>query len=267
MAKITWQVAGLTDCGLARKHNEDNYSISDDTRLFVVADGMGGTENGALASKLAVEEMTDYRQANQIDLEDPEAIKAWLTTSIGQANRRVNDEQARIQLQMGTTIVAAVQSDDGRLHIAHVGDSRAYLVREGVPKILTDDHSVVMEMFKSGKLTKEQLQYSPFKHLITRCLGHGVEVESDYNPLETQPGDWVIMATDGLSAVIDEEELAAIIQLSENPSQACKELVDRTIAGGAPDNVTVIVLQYQGEDSQPANGKTAPSAVGQKAQC
>ena len=257
MKTITWHAAGLTDKGLVRAHNEDNFSISSDTRVFVVADGMGGTKNGALASKLAVAELEDYRQTKGLDLSQAESMKEFLVESIARANKRVIQEQEVTKAQMGTTIVAAVQSDDGILHIAHVGDSRAYLVREGETNILTSDHSVVMEMFKSGQLTKSQVKESPFRHLITRCLGHEREVECDYMAVDVQKGDWIILASDGLSAVIDEQQLAEIVPLAKDPAEACEDLVKKTIAGGAPDNVTVLVLHYQEEGG--SNGKAAGS--------
>ena len=247
MQKVTWQVAGLSDCGLVRSNNEDNYSISSDERVFVVADGMGGTANGGLASQLAVEEMEKYRAANRPDLSATGQLERWLCDSIAKANERVVAEQSKLQTQMGTTIVVAVQSDDGHLHIAHVGDSRAYLVRGGQSSALTIDHSVVMDMLRTGKLTKEQCKKSPFKHLITRCLGHETEVECDYMTVGVQPGDWIILASDGLEAVIDEQDLANILEHTDDPSHACSTLVDQTLAGGAPDNVTVLAIHYRPE--------------------
>ncbi|HEY9760769.1 MAG TPA: Stp1/IreP family PP2C-type Ser/Thr phosphatase [Oculatellaceae cyanobacterium] len=253
MNTITWRVAGLTDRGAVRSHNEDNYTISKDERVFVVADGMGGTENGALASKLAVEELDNYHKANKLNLTDAAALKTWLTESILRANEVVVQTQAETKQKMGTTIVAAVQSDNNILHIAHVGDSRAYLVRDGATEVLTSDHSVVMEMVKIGRLSKEQSKKSPFRHLITRCLGHDPEVISDYLALEVKPGDWIILATDGLSAVIDEEQIAGLMESPKDPEQACKKLVEETLAGGAPDNVTVVAIHYANSDN--GNGK------------
>ena len=244
MKKITWHAAGLSDRGLVRSQNEDNFSISSDTRVFVVADGMGGTANGALASKLAVEEMASCRDADNPDIEQPEVLKAWLDKSIAKANGRVVEEQHKTGVKMGTTIVVAVQSDDGRLHIAHVGDSRAYLLRDGITKPLTIDHSVVMEMLRCGKLTREQCKLSPFRHLITRCLGHEDEVESDYVCVDVQPGDWIILASDGLEAAVDEKDLPGIVEATKDPVRACNDLVEKTIAGGAPDNVTVLAIHY-----------------------
>jgi protein phosphatase len=101
-----------------------------------------------------------------------------------------------------------------------------------------------MEMVRCGKLTKEQCKRSPFKHLVTRCLGHEKDVECDYVSVPVQPGDWIILASDGLEAALEEEDLPAIIQKALDPAQACSELVDKTLAGGAPDNVTVLTIHY-----------------------
>jgi len=254
MNKITWHAAGLTDRGKTRSHNEDNFSISSDLRVFVVADGMGGTENGALASKLAVEELENHRSTNSPDKSEGDALKEWLCVSIDRANKVVRQAQSDTKKSMGTTIVAAVQSDDGLLHIAHVGDSRAYLVRDGEARVLTTDHSVVMEMVVAGRLTKKQAKESPFRHLISRCLGHDEEVACDYMTLDNQPGDWIIIASDGLPAVIEEEELPGIIKDSQDPVQVCNDLVARTLEGGAPDNVTVVCIHYEGSKSPDEGG-------------
>ncbi|HEY9714739.1 MAG TPA: protein phosphatase 2C domain-containing protein, partial [Chroococcales cyanobacterium] len=163
MEKLTWQVVGLTDKGLVRSDNQDNFSVSSDSRVFVVADGMGGTAGGALASKLAVEEMEICRKEKAPDLSDHESVHKWLVDSIARANKKVkeNAEKSKESSKMGTTIVAAVQSDDDTLHIAHVGDSRAYLVRDDSGKLLTLDHSVVMEFYRRGQITMAQVQSSP----------------------------------------------------------------------------------------------------------
>jgi PPM family protein phosphatase len=264
MKKLTWHAAGLTDPGLVRSENQDNFSISPDVRVFVVADGMGGTEGGALASKLAVEELANFRERTEPDLADPESLRSWLTNSIACANARVvvTAEESKKTKRMGTTIVAAVQSDDGMLHIAHVGDSRAYLVRAGKASLLTNDHSVVMEMYQRGQLTMSQLQASPYKHLITRCLGHDPDVACDYTSLNAEPGDWIILASDGLPAVMDEDEVARTIAGAEDPKQACSALVEKTLAGGAPDNVTVLVIYYQAEKTDETTGDLESSHNG-----
>ena len=145
---------------------------------------------------------------------------------------------------MGTTIVVAVQSEDNYIQIAHVGDSRAYLYRDGKIKLLTNDHSVVQEMVRAGRLTEEQARINPYKNLITRCLGHEERVEIDHTPVEMQPLDWICLCSDGLPTVLRDEQIGDVLGAGVEPEAVCEELVKQTIDGNAPDNVTVVVVKY-----------------------
>ncbi len=150
---------------------------------------------------------------------------------------------------MGTTVVVGVQSTEDHLQIAHVGDSRAYLLRNGQPKLLTTDHSVVQEMVRAGRLTEEQARINPYKNLITRCLGHEPEVEVDQTPVDLRPSDWIVLCTDGLSTVLRDEQISAVIDKDVDPQDVCDALVKLTLDGGAPDNVTVVAIQYLDNNS------------------
>jgi protein phosphatase len=242
MTRISWRTAGLTDCGLVRTENQDNFFISPDQRLFVVADGMGGEQGGATASRIAVETMSAAWASGA----PTSQFSAWLTETIKKANKKVAEAavESKSAKSMGTTVVAGIQSDEGVIYIAHVGDSRAYLVRNKEAKLITNDHSVVWEMYQKGQLSQDQCRTSPWRHLITRCLGHEQDVEVDCTSLELEIGDWVIMATDGLSTVIDDARLAELIGDSSEPEPLCKELVAKTLDAGAPDNVTIIATNY-----------------------
>ena len=157
---------------------------------MVVADGMGGAVGGGRASKLAMEAVEKQWKDENPPTNDNEAIKVWLTKTVNEANAAVwnSAEEDPSVRGMGTTIVVAVQSTDNYMQIAHVGDSRAYLYREGKVKLLTNDHSVVQEMVRAGRLTEEQARINPYKNLITRCLGHEERVEIDQVlNLETRP--------------------------------------------------------------------------------
>jgi protein phosphatase len=145
---------------------------------------------------------------------------------------------------MGTTIVVAVQSDDNKIQIAHVGDSRAYLLRDGKPALLTNDHSVVQEMVRAGRLTEEQARINPYKNLITRCLGHEEKVEVDHTPVDVRARDWIVLCSDGLPTVLRDEQICDVVSKKEEPDVVCDELVKQTLDGGAPDNVTVVAIQY-----------------------
>jgi PPM family protein phosphatase len=244
---LKWHVAARTDAGCQRQRNEDNYYVSPDNRVFAVADGMGGAVGGAMASKLAIEAIQKLWESKKPHATDREQIKEWLEEAVAQANRSVwhvaeEDQSVR---GMGTTVVVAVQSEDEYMQIAHVGDSRAYLLRDGKPVLLTNDHSVVQEMVRAGRLTEEQARVNPYKNLITRCLGHDVEVEIDQTPVEIRPKDWIVLCSDGLPTVLRDEQICAAAGKSKDPEGICEELVKQTIDGGAPDNVTVVAILYE----------------------
>ncbi|HEY9785235.1 MAG TPA: Stp1/IreP family PP2C-type Ser/Thr phosphatase [Candidatus Obscuribacterales bacterium] len=245
MTKLRWRAAARTDAGCQRQRNEDNYYVSPDLRVFAVADGMGGAVGGAKASKLAVEAIERQWKENPPPV-DRSAIQKWLMETVNMANQTVwqsAEEDATVR-GMGTTIVVGVQSDDNHLEIAHVGDSRAYLLRDGKPVLLTNDHSVVQEMVRAGRLTEEQARINPYKNLITRCLGHEEKVEIDHTPVEVKSKDWVVLCSDGLPTVLRDEQICDVVQKTSEPDQVCEELVKQTLDGGAPDNVTVVVIQY-----------------------
>ena len=243
---LKWRVAAVTDPGCQRQKNEDNFFVSPDERVFAVADGMGGALGGARASKLTVEAIESLWKTKPPHLSDKEAIRQWLIEAVSAANRSVYNvaEQDASVRGMGTTVVVAVQSDDNYMQIAHVGDSRAYLIRGGKPVLLTQDHSVVQEMVRAGRLTEEQARINPYKNLITRCLGHDDKVEIDQTPVEVRPNDWIVLCTDGLPTVLRDEQIGEALETLDEPQKACEELVKQTLDGGAPDNVTVVAVRF-----------------------
>ena len=243
---LKWRVAAVTDPGCQRQKNEDNFFVSPDERVFAVADGMGGALGGARASKLTVEAIESLWKSKPPHISDKEAIRQWLIEAVSAANRsvfHVAEQDASVR-GMGTTVVVAVQSDDNYMQIAHVGDSRAYLVRGGKPVLLTQDHSVVQEMVRAGRLTDEQARINPYKNLITRCLGHDDKVEIDQTPVEIRPNDWIVLCTDGLPTVLRDEQIGEAVENLDEPQRACEELVRQTLDGGAPDNVTVVAVKF-----------------------
>ncbi len=246
MTALSWQTAAVTDRGVKRSENQDNFYISPDDRVFVVADGMGGELGGATASRIAVQSVDELWKHSPPDLSDKDKIHQWLVQAVSNANSAIFSVSAHDPTVhgMGTTIVVAVQSDDNLLHIAHVGDSRAYLLREGKTVVLTQDHSVVMDLLLAGKISLEQFKTSPFRSYITRCVGHNTKVEIDKTPVEIRPGDSILLCTDGLTAVLDDEEIGEIATVEPGPEPMCKSLVQKTLDGGAPDNVTVIAICY-----------------------
>ncbi|MFN8553397.1 MAG: Stp1/IreP family PP2C-type Ser/Thr phosphatase [Candidatus Obscuribacterales bacterium] len=243
---LKWRAAARTDAGCQRQRNEDNYYVSPDNRVFAVADGMGGAVGGAKASKLAVEAIEKRWKETPPPSSDRESIQKWLLETVTLANQSVwhEAEEDSTVRGMGTTVVVAVQGDDNYLEIAHVGDSRAYLLRDGKPTLLTNDHSVVQEMVRAGRLTEEQARINPYKNLITRCLGHEEKVEVDQTPVELKRGDWIVLCSDGLPTVLRDEQICDVVSTTHEPDGVCEELVKLTLDGGAPDNVTVVVVNY-----------------------
>ena len=243
---LTWEVAAKTDQGCVREDNQDNFYLSTDGAIMVVADGMGGEKGGALASRLAVEAVEELFWQNIPNCNDDEAIREWLMEAVSRANQSVyttrlsNPDVDRL----GTTIVIASQSDSGRVNIAHLGDSRAYRVTKDDIAVLTQDHSVGFELVLRGQLTLEQYETSPFRNYLTRCVGHEEQVVIDQSPVNVEAGDWILLCTDGLTGVLREDKIASIVRKSTNPQAACEQLVKQTIAGGAPDNVTVMCARY-----------------------
>ncbi len=252
MVELTWKSAGLTDVGLKRQDNQDNFFISEDERCLVVCDGVGGETGGALASRLAVETVETLWLSEPPELDDIDAVEAWMKRAVGEANTSVKQaaDASEDKKTMGTTIVMAVMGEQGILHIAHAGDSRTTLVRDGKAEVLTTDHSVVMEMHLRGQLTLDQCAVNPYRNLITRCLGHEENVEVDYSNKQLEPGDWIVLCTDGLSEVVKPDELGPTVSRHTVPSEACDELLKMVLERNAPDNVTIIAVEYKEAKAQ-----------------
>jgi serine/threonine protein phosphatase PrpC len=238
---------GATDSGKVRKNNEDSLLVGEgrDETLFVVADGIGGFEAGEVASSIAIDVLKEV----------PEA--APLEDAIREANRRIlaasrGDE--RLQ-GMGTTVVAMRFSGTGEepvAQISHVGDSRAYLVRGGEMQPVTEDHSLVAELVRSGDLTRAQASEHPQKNLITRALGAEEEVEVDTTVLPVEPGDRFLLCSDGLSDMVPETRMQSILTSHlEDPEKTAHALVAAALKAGGADNVTVVIVDVR-EEAPPA---------------
>lgn len=243
-------VAQNTDVGRKRQVNEDSVVsvVPEDPEvmakkgaLFVVADGMGGHEAGDVASQLAVNEVTESYYQSEND-----EIAEALRHAIKQANTRIYQEslakspQASKSSMMGTTCVAAVLQGD-MVYVANVGDSRAYIAREGQVLQISRDHSVVEEELRAGLITKDQVRGHPQSNVITRCLGNA-EVEVDIFSEHAKKGDFLILCTDGLSSMVSDEELGTIVQQFE-PEESVRQLIKRANEQGGPDNITAVVVQ------------------------
>ncbi len=252
MTNLSWRAAAVTDRGLKRMENQDNYFVSADDRVFAVADGMGGARDGSVASRLAIETVKQRWDNSKPEHLVSGITQDWLVDTVAEANHTIysvagDDDSPR---RMGTTLVIAAQTEDGKMEIAHVGDSRAYLVRRGKANSITFDHSVVMDMYLKKQLTKKQAEDSIYRSLLTRCLGHNNEIEIDKNVIEPKPGDWIVLCSDGLNSELDDEEIAKLVGLSQTPDEACEKLLEATKAHGANDNVTIVAIHYFDESKR-----------------
>lgn len=241
----TWQAAGLSDIGQVRSSNQDAYLIRNERLLWVVADGMGGHAGGDIASRLTIEAFV-HELARQPSRESPAEHERFLRAATEDANTRIQTEGDRNPelRSMGTTLVAVSLADaqEPVAHILHVGDSRAYLYREGQLQQLTQDHSVVEDFVRRGLLTHEQAAVHPKRHALTRAVGIDRIVEPDYAPTPLHPGDLLLLCTDGLTKMLSDGEIATC--LSEHgldPARCCQILVQESNRRGGQDNVTVIV--------------------------
>ncbi len=251
--------AAATDVGRQRNHNEDNFLIDKKLRLFLVADGMGGHAAGEVASSIAVHEVRDAIHNNR-DLIDRyrvdhpgvqsyeilQVLEHAVQAACGAVHARAQVEQDK--RGMGTTatvLLIAGGGDHLRGFVAHVGDSRCYLARQNQCHVLTEDHSLMNELVRRGKLNREQIESSPYKqykNAVTRAVGVYSSVEVDTFDFDILPGDRLLLCTDGMYAYIDEDELPK--QLAEGDvKDVPRRLVDRANAGGGHDNITSVVIR------------------------
>jgi PPM family protein phosphatase len=244
--------AALSHPGRRRRHNEDSYVL--EPPLFAVADGMGGAKAGEVASGLAAD-------AVQESSGDGATGEARVAALIEEANRRVfrRANEDREASGMGTTMTVALVEDE-RVAIGHVGDSRAYLYRGGRLEQLTDDHSLVAELVRSGKLTPEEAEAHPQRSVITRALGTDSEVDVDTFAVRAEPGDLFLLCSDGLTAMVDDDTIVeAIEQHRANLAEAAKALVNAANRGGGEDNITVVFFELHGDGDDTA--QTASSVA------
>jgi PPM family protein phosphatase len=228
--------AGLTDPGRKRRRNEDAYVI--DPPLFAVADGMGGAQAGEVASRLAAAAFREFHGADDLDDE------ARIAAIIQEANRRIY-ERASDDAQvsgMGTTITAALVGDDS-LAIGHVGDSRAYRLRAERFEQLTDDHSLVADLVRSGRLTPEEADAHPQRSVITRALGTDPDVDVDTFSVAIEAGDLFLICSDGLTTMVADDEIRGLVAGARDLDQAGKALVKAANRAGGEDNVTVVLFR------------------------
>jgi serine/threonine protein phosphatase PrpC len=237
------QVAGRSDTGRKRRRNEDSFVI--EPPLFAVADGMGGAQAGEIASRLAAEVLRDGPRDGGGDR---------VAALIEAANRAVYDRSHEDPSAsgMGTTMTAALL-EGGLVWIGHVGDSRAYLLRDGSLEQLTEDHSLVAELIRSGRLTPEEAEGHPQRSVITRALGTDPDVDVDAFSLEPREGDVFVLCSDGLTSMVDDALIRRTVeQHRRDLDEAARRLVAAANKHGGEDNITVVVFEIAGEEAPPA---------------
>ena len=246
------RTASMTDPGRRRRRNEDAYVC--EPPLFAVADGMGGAQAGELASSLAAAALRDDSGAAG------EGGESRVDELIQEANRRVYQRQSRDAAAsgMGTTMTVALV-EDGTVAIGHVGDSRAYLIRGRSLEQLTEDHSLVAELVRSGKLSPEEAEAHPQRSVITRALGTDPNVDVDTFSVETKPGDVFLLCSDGLTSMVDDETILSEVERNRgNLKAAAKALVRAANRGGGEDNITVVFFEIAGADEDTGRTLTLP---------
>ncbi len=248
MSSALGRSASLTDTGRRRRHNEDAYVC--EPPLFAVADGMGGAQAGELASGLAAAALRDDTNRSGGEERVDELIQ--------QANRRVYERQTQDSSAsgMGTTITVALV-EEGHVAIGHVGDSRAYLIRDRRLEQLTEDHSLVAELVRSGKLSPEEADTHPQRSVITRVLGTDPEVDVDTFSIETRPGDLFLLCSDGLTAMVDDDTILREVERNRaDLHAAAKALVRAANKGGGDDNITVVCFEIGGSGGDGVTERT-----------
>ncbi|MBP7796745.1 MAG: Stp1/IreP family PP2C-type Ser/Thr phosphatase [Elusimicrobiales bacterium] len=245
-----------TDKGLVRDHNEDNYIIDESINFMAIADGMGGHKNGELASKIAIEKAygiikdfisssSSFEKTNK----DYSILTNKLLSAFDVANNEIlvqskSDEKNK---GMGTTLTAVILNDM-ILSLVHIGDSRAYIIRDSKIKQISDDHSFVMEQYKKGIITLEEAERSPYRNVLTRALGVKDDVEYFVCEEKIKKGDIILLATDGLTKMVKDEKILEIVSsYSDNTELICSNLILEANKNGGDDNITVAVAKIDGE--------------------
>ena len=267
-SEIMVTVFGRTDVGRTRDHNEDAFVVADLTTndaslqpsvrhhrlgargsLFMVADGMGGAAAGEIASQMAIETVLKEFRENWLTLEQPstEAFARCLRKATQIANQQIHTYAASHTEYrgMGTTAtIAGLLADT--LYLAQVGDSRGYLVRDGVAKQITKDQSLMQKLIEAGELTEEEAAQSERRNIILQALGPEANIKVDLTFQRLRRGDTVVLCSDGLSGQVSRDEIARVVSEDRDLVQACRKLIDLANQAGGPDNITVIIARFEG---------------------
>lgn len=245
-----------TDPGPVRENNEDSFFVDEDAGLFVVADGMGGHAAGEVASRVAVDTIRELLQGGvdpdetrlDRDMQDPaDVLRERLRYAMNQASARIRREAQLNPAYAGMGTTVAVLLIEGRqAHVAHVGDSRIYLLRDGQLQRLTRDHTVVQQEIDAGRLTPALARQVPHRNYLTQSVGYHGPVEPDTATRPVQAGDVFVLCSDGLTDPLDDPRIAEIMRQT-HPSDLAETLVNQAVQGGGEDNITVVTVRVLDE--------------------
>ena len=235
---------GQTDIGMVRSINQDSIYFSDKPvgnlpNLYIVADGMGGHKAGDYASAHAVSWFVDY--AKECSYENPITIMKTGIAKVNDMLLQMSNEHSELK-GMGTTFVAAVMTDD-KMYVANIGDSRLYVIGQEDTRQITLDHSLVEELIRTGQLDRRKVRFHPEKNIITRALGTGKEAVPDFFEVELQPGEKVLLCSDGLTNMVEDDEIGSIVMRQQFVDRICEQLIDRANYYGGKDNIGVVVIE------------------------
>lgn len=240
-------VIAFTDIGLVREKNQDTYFLSEDLNfpLFIIADGMGGHKSGEIASNDAVEIIKNIFSQEKSELINNENIIDIIEKSFHYANSNIYKKSLEVTTYrgMGTTVSLAYIFEDNII-IGHAGDSRIYKIEGNNMVQITEDHSLVNELIKSGKITKEEAKTHPQKNIITRAVGTSIDIDIDIKCIKYKEKDKLLLCTDGLFNMIDEDEIEKIIKESSSMSIAAEKLITTANENGGLDNITIILIEF-----------------------
>ncbi len=241
------KMTGDTHIGLVRSTNQDALrfgTLENGAVYAVVCDGMGGANGGNIASHLAVDIIAERIINAYSNAQVPRSPDHLLASAMAAANIEIFDKAAVEPMLegMGTTVVAAIVCGNDA-YVSHVGDSRLYLYRDGALQQITRDHSVVQEMIESGQITEEQARSHPRKHFITRALGVTALEEGEYDELTLQPGDKLLLCTDGLTNMVSNQAIAAM--LGDVQQSTIETMIQAALTNGGSDNITVVLAEYE----------------------
>lgn len=251
--KVTYKA--ISDVGRKRSANEDSYFADEELNLFVVADGMGGHAAGEVASKIAVEAIQDFIRFtnNDKDITWPYEFDESLSMAGNRLKTAIQSAHAKVleatsqkkEFQGMATTVVSLLVQDGKAQVAHVGDSRAYLVRGDRLIQLTSDHSWVNEQLRTGAISSQQARNHPYRNIVTRALGGPNPVDVDVSEEPMQDGDIILLCSDGLNTMITDEDILNIVSRNkEDIEAACQDLIKTANENGGEDNVTAILVKY-----------------------